>query len=238
MPGITIRASIPRRRRGIVDSHGLHRKGVAMRSQRISIVSAIVTAAGAALLLTACGPGQPQSQQTTPAASPSSSSSSAAPNETSAPSSSPPAPSTPTAGGTPLCQASNLTASTDSSGGGAAGSINMQLVLTNSGSTRCMLRGFPGVSLTADANGEPIGAPATRDESTPAADVVLAPGAAGTAPLRYTQAGNFQDCTLTPAAGYRIYPPEDKASLFIPQPTDACGNAAVTLLSVGALRAQ
>ena len=100
-----------------------------------------------------------------------------------------------------------------------------------------MLRGFPGVSLTADAAGEPIGAPATRDESTPAADVVLAPGAAGTAPLRYSQAGNFQDCTLTPAAGYRIYPPEDKGSLFIPQPTDACANAAVTLLSVGAFRA-
>ncbi|WP_309107588.1 DUF4232 domain-containing protein [Arthrobacter sp.] len=237
MPGITIRASIPRRRRGIVDSQDLSRKGVAMRSQRISIVSAVMTAAGAVLLLTACGPSQPQSQQTTPAASPSSSSSSAAPSETSPPSS-PPAASTPTAGETPLCQASNLTASTDSSGGGAAGSINMQLVLKNSGSTPCMLRGFPGVSLTADAGGEPIGAPATRDESTRAADVVLAPGAAGTAPLRYTQAGNFQDCTLTPAAGYRIYPPEDKASLFIPQPTDACGNAAVTLLSVGAFRAQ
>lgn len=209
-----------------------------MRSQRISIVSAVVTAAGAALLLTACGPSQPQSQQTTPAAAPSTSSSSAAPTGTSAPSSSPPASSNPIAGGTPLCQAANLTASTDASGGGAAGSVYMQLLLTNSGSTPCLLRGFPGVSLTADAGGAPIGAPATRDESTPVADVVLAPGTAGTARLRYTQARNYQDCTLTPAAGYRIYPPEDKASLFLPQPTDACSDAGVALLSIGPFQAQ
>jgi hypothetical protein len=114
----------------------------------------------------------------------------------------------------------------------------MQLVLTNSGSTPCVLRGFPGVSLTADAEGEPIGAPATTDDSMPIADVELAPGKAGMAALRYSQARNFQDCTLTPAAGYRIYPPDEKASLFLPQPTDACANASITLLKVGAFQAR
>jgi hypothetical protein len=67
---------------------------------------------------------------------------------------------------------------------------------------------------------------------------VLAPGKAGTARLRYTQARNFQNCTVTPAAGYRIYPPEDKASLFLPQPTDACSDAGVALLSIGPFQAQ
>jgi hypothetical protein len=154
------------------------------------------------------------------------------------PSASPSTPPSVAQTGTALCKAADLTASIDARGGGAAGSVNMQLVLTNSGSEPCLLRGFPGVSLVADANAEPIGAPATRDDSKPATDVVLTPGKAGSAPLRYSQAANFQGCTLTPAAGYRIYPPEDKASLFIAQATNACANAEITLLSVGTFQAQ
>ncbi|ALV43808.1 hypothetical protein AU252_06950 [Pseudarthrobacter sulfonivorans] len=112
----------------------------------------------------------------------------------------------------------------------------MKLNLTNTGTAPCLLKGYPGVSLTANADGAPIGAAATRDESTPVADVLLAPGQTGTAALRYTQAANYSDCTLTDAAGYRIYPPEDTASLFLPQPTSACSNANITLLSVGAFQ--
>jgi hypothetical protein len=131
-----------------------------------------------------------------------------------------------------------LTASTDSTGGGAAGSVYQQLILTNSGTGPCLLKGYAGVSLTADANGEPIGAPATRDETTPATDVLLAPGQAGAATLRYTQAGNYTDCTRVPAAGLRVYPPEDTASLFLAQPRDACSNAGINLLIIGAFQAK
>lgn len=109
----------------------------------------------------------------------------------------------------------------------------MNLILTNTGSEPCLLRGFPGVSLAADAAGGPIGAPAKRDETVPVADVLLAPGKAGSAVLRYTNAGNYTDCTRTDAAGYRIYPPEDTASLFLAQPTQACTNAAIELLTIG-----
>lgn len=138
--------------------------------------------------------------------------------------------------GPSLCKAATLSAATDATGGGAAGSVYMTLTLTNTGSEPCVLKGFPGVSLTADANGEPIGAPAKRDESTPVADVLLAPGQGGKAVLRYTHAENYSDCTLTPAAGYRIYPPEDTASLFLAQPTQACSNAAIELLTIGAFQ--
>jgi hypothetical protein len=113
----------------------------------------------------------------------------------------------------------------------------MTLTMTNTGAEPCVLKGFPGVSLAADANGAPIGAPAKRDETTPAVDVLLAPGQAGAAVLRYTQAGNYPDCTIVPAAGYRIYPPEDTASLFLAQPTQACSNAAIELLTIGAFQA-
>ena len=138
--------------------------------------------------------------------------------------------------GTALCKADSLTATTDSSGGGAAGSIYMQLIVTNSGTEPCLLKGYAGVSLTAGADGEPIGAAATRDDSTPVVDVLLAPGKAGAATLRYTQAANYPDCTRTPAAGFRVYPPNDTASLFLAQQLDACANTEINLLTIGAFQ--
>ena len=205
-----------------------------MTSQRISQGFVITTAvAAAALMLTACGPSQPQTQGTTTPGTNSASPSAtpASPDTTQPPSSSATTPSGPA-----LCKAATLSAATDASGGGAAGSVYMKLNLTNTGTAPCLLKGFPGVSLAANADGAPIGAAATRDETTPVADVLLAPGQTGTAVLRYTQAANYSDCTLTDAAGYRIYPPEDTASLFLPQPTSACSNANIALLSIGAFQ--
>ncbi|WP_285247369.1 DUF4232 domain-containing protein [Pseudarthrobacter sp. efr-133-R2A-89] len=215
-----------------------------MRSQIISQAIALTTAAAAAtLLLTACAPSQPQSQTTSAPAtgqasqSPTSSASSAPPSS-SAPATAPdsPAPGTSAAGAPALCKAAGLTAATDASGGGAAGSVYMKLNLTNKGTEPCILKGFAGVSLVADAAGAPIGAPATRDDSAGVVDVLLAPGQTGTAVLRYTQAGNYMDCSPVDAAGYRVYPPEDTDSLFLPQPTKACSNAQITLLSIGAFQ--
>lgn len=113
----------------------------------------------------------------------------------------------------------------------------MKLLLTNTGTTPCVLEGFAGVSLAASATGEPIGAPAERDETQPVAKVQLAPGQTGVATLRYTQAGNYPDCTVVEAAGYRVYPPNDTASLFIEQPQRACSNAVIKLLSVTTFQA-
>jgi hypothetical protein len=114
----------------------------------------------------------------------------------------------------------------------------MKLILTNAGAEPCLLTGFAEVSLTAGPSGEPIGAAATRDYSTPVPEVLLAPGQAGTATLQYSQAGNYPDCTRTPAAGFRIYPPEDTASLFIVEPRDACANPSIALLTVDAFQAK
>lgn len=207
-----------------------------MTAQRTNTRLAFTTAAAAAaLLLAGCGTGTPQAQtSSTPASSPASSASQPATALATTASSAPaPAPAASTPAGPGLCKAAGLTGTIDSTGGGAAGSVYMTLILTNSGTEPCVLRGFAGVSLTADANGAPIGAAATRDESTPAADLVLEPGQAGTATLRYSQAANHPDCTMAPAAGFRIYPPEDTASLFIAQPRDACSDAETRLLTIG-----
>lgn len=109
----------------------------------------------------------------------------------------------------------------------------MELKLTNTGTEPCLLIGFPGVSLTAGPNGAPIGAPAVREESRAIVDVLLAPGQTGSAPLRYTHAQNYLGCNIVKAAGYRIYPPEDTASLFLPQPIKACSNTKIKLLTIG-----
>ena len=209
-----------------------------MRSQPIKNGLVITTAvAAAALLLTACGPSQPQSQGSPgPASTSSTPSGSSAPATSQAPSSMPPS-SAPAPAGPALCKAANLTVTEDSTGGGAAGSVYSKLILTNSGAEPCLLKGFPGVSLTADATGAPIGAPARQDGSSPVADVLLAPGQAGAAEMRYTQAGNYPDCTATQAAGYRIYPPEDTASLFLAEPRNACANDEIELLTIGAFHA-
>ncbi|MET1064947.1 MAG: DUF4232 domain-containing protein [Arthrobacter sp.] len=214
-----------------------------MTAQRINNGLVFTTAAAAAaLFLAGCGTGTPQSQASnTPASSPASSASRPAASGSAAagPDSTTPAPAAAApAGAAELCKAAGLTATIDSTGGGAAGSVYMKLILTNSGTEPCLLKGYAGVSLTADADGAPIGAAATRDTSTPAADVLLAPGQAGAATLRYTQAANYPDCTLTPAAGFRVYPPEDTASLFLAQPRDACSNANINLLTISAFQAQ
>ncbi|WP_306919496.1 MULTISPECIES: DUF4232 domain-containing protein [unclassified Arthrobacter] len=131
-----------------------------------------------------------------------------------------------------------MAATTDSTGGGAAGNVSMKLIVTNAGAEPCLLTGFAEVSLTSGPDGEPIGAAATRDYSTPVPEVLLAPGQAGTATLQYSQAGNYPDCTRTAAAGFRIYPPEDTASLFIVEPRDACANPSIALLTVEAFQAR
>lgn len=213
-----------------------------MTAQRINRLVFTTAAAAAALFLAGCGAGTPQAQTSgTPTSTPASSASQpAAAGAATAPGTSAPAPApaVATPSGPALCKSAGLTAATDATGGGAAGSVYMQLILTNSGAEPCLLKGFAGVSLTADANGEPIGAPAARDEATPSAEVLLAPGQAGTATLRYTQARNYPDCTVVPAAGFRIYPPEDTASLFIAEPRDACSNAGINVLTIGAFAAK
>lgn len=210
-----------------------------MWTQRIKTGLVVTTtAATTALLLAGCGPSPSPSGTTSasPTQSQSPSTTSASPTVSPSPSATGSATSAAPAGPA-LCKAASLTATTDSTGGGAAGSIYEKLILTNSGTAPCVLEGFAGVSLTADANGEPIGEPATRETTTPVTRIELAPGKAAWAELRYTQAGNYGDCTRVPAAGFRIYPPEDTASLFVAEPHDACSNPGIKLLTITAFQA-
>ncbi len=137
------------------------------------------------------------------------------------------------------CTAGMLSGSTDSAGGGAAGHLEMRLLVKNTSNQPCFMDGYPGVSLVGKGNGTQLGAAAERNLAQPSAgQVTLAPGASAQAALRYTQAGNYQSaCSQTAADGLRVYPPGATDALYIPQPLTACTEDSVVLLQIGAFSA-
>jgi hypothetical protein len=111
------------------------------------------------------------------------------------------------------------------------------LVLTNTGTAPCTLKGWPGVSLVGGGTGAQLGAPGDFDQTSVHGTVTLAPGGSAHAPLRITQAGNYSaaTCDPAPADGLRIYPPDETQALFVASTGwTACRSAAVHLITVRA----
>lgn len=214
------------------------------RFQRaLVLVSPLLLAGG----LAGCGGGTATPGASSSSASPSSTTSSASASSTSAgpapsasastpPAGPQPSSTTPAAGSPARCLSTQLEGSIQPGAGGAAGTVYQKIALKNVSQTPCLLEGFAGVSLTNGPQGEPIGAPADRDTSTPVVPIVLQPGQSGAADFGLHQAHNYQGCTVVDAAGYRVYPPEDYGSLFIPAASTACSNADIHLLTLRAFQ--
>ncbi|MFE3195515.1 DUF4232 domain-containing protein [Nocardia sp. NPDC059240] len=113
-------------------------------------------------------------------------------------------------------------------GDGAAGSTYVPIVFTNNGSRACSLTGYPGVSYTQGANGEPVGPAATREAfegNDGGVAVVIAAGGRAAATLRtVNDVGVYPADTCGPVAvaGLRIYPPDNTESVFIPMARQTC----------------
>ncbi|MDO8108439.1 DUF4232 domain-containing protein [Isoptericola sp. b441] len=136
------------------------------------------------------------------------------------------------------CASAHLTASLAPGGGGAAGSALPYLVLTNTGSTRCTLQGWPGVSFVGEGDGTQLGAAGDFDRSSPHGAVTLEPGGSAHAPLRIAQARNYPtaDCHPEAADGLRVYPPGETHALFVASGDfTACRSDSVPLITVQAL---
>lgn len=134
-----------------------------------------------------------------------------------------------------LCATSQLAASFGS-GNGTAGTSYYDLDLRNVSSVTCFVQGYPGVSFVAGANGHQVGNPAVRVAgSTP--QVVLTPQRAAVATLAVVDAGNYGTaCQLTPVLGFRVYPPDQTAALYVAHPDEACANTRYTTLRIGPLQ--
>jgi hypothetical protein len=129
---------------------------------------------------------------------------------TGAPSTTTSSPTTTTAAGVPPCTSGQLAVAVGQSQG-AAGSLIVPLVFTNTGSTTCSLQGYPGVSMVG-ANGAQLGAAAARtQQATPL--VSLSPGQTTSAIFRQANPG-ILNCTPVSATGFRVYPPNQTAALF------------------------
>lgn len=129
---------------------------------------------------------------------------------------------------------------------GAAGSLLLDVDFTNSASEDCTLSGFPGIALVDDA-GDPIGAPAVREDNAPGGVVDLRPGDSATAALKISRAENYDDqtCGPTPADGLQVIVPEETDTTVLDftdgsgdlTQVTACSDDSVELLSVQPLTA-
>lgn len=127
------------------------------------------------------------------------------------------------------CRSEVLTATLGPADAGAGQRYNA-LILTNTGTTTCELRGFPGVSLL-DAAGTQIGTPASR-EGAEGATVSIPPGGRASATLHTNSAGVGATCTAA-SAKIRVYPPDNTVAVLAAASYSACGTFSVTTLVAG-----
>lgn len=132
------------------------------------------------------------------------------------------------ASGTPACTSADLQVSLGGGAGAGMSQNHTGLQLRNTGSSACALYGYPGVSWVAGADGHQVGAAAVRQaDPTGSAErtVTLAPGAVASAPLDIVDAAVFSrsQCKPVPVRGLRVYPPGQRAALFLPLPTESGG---------------
>jgi hypothetical protein len=202
-----------------------------------TVMRGLLAGAGlvAAALLTACG------GSSTAGSSPSSSlnvSSTAAPTTTLPAATASTANQPGGSGGTKECKAANLKLSLGS-GDAAAGHFYVPIVFTNTGSAPCVMRGFPGVSYVTGDSGSQVGAPATRNGSI-GSSVTLAPNAVAASVVTVTDVAVFDasSCKPTSVRGFRVYAPDDTASMFIARDGTGCaGNPPSPQLQVQTVKA-
>ncbi|MDQ0277440.1 hypothetical protein QO003_001743 [Arthrobacter silviterrae] len=221
-------------------------------SRPLSIAPLVVAAlVGVGLVLAGCSPSTPPAPTPTAAVTtapettaPEATTGAPAPTaagttpstETAAPTTSAPT-AQPTTAQPALCTAASLNGSLDDTGGGAAGSIYMKLILKNTSAASCILNGYPGVSLVTTPADSPIGVPADWTVSLPSkGPITLTPGQSSAAQLQYTQAANYPNCTKVRATSVMVYPPSATDRLLIAHPLTACSNTDIVLLHIGAFQ--
>ncbi|MFD1715537.1 DUF4232 domain-containing protein [Amnibacterium flavum] len=130
-------------------------------------------------------------------------------------------------------------------GDAGAGNLYYQVVFTNTGTTACELRGYPGVSVVGDGNGTQIGAAAAELQGGPeVATYTVEPGGTIGASLTAVNVagggGPLGDaCQATTGDGWRVYPPHSFEAVFVEAPgVAACANAATPWLTIAPLSAE
>lgn len=128
---------------------------------------------------------------------------------------SPTAPATP-----PACDTAHLNL-IQGSVEGAAGSTYVTYFLENTGTTTCVLDGYPGVALLR-ANGSIIQHPADKS-GVPSSPVNVAPGKKAQFVLRTSDPGVNTECSYAwKTAQVQVYPPDQTKAIRQPSDIQAC----------------
>jgi len=122
---------------------------------------------------------------------------------------------------------------------GAAGTIYYNIDFTNTSSSSCFLRGYPGVSLVSAGNGtgSQIGADAKRTAVTPSHLIVLAPGQTAHAALGVAEAGNFPASSCKPVTAHwlKVFPPDQTVAAYVPFTTMTCASTSTATMHIAAI---
>jgi hypothetical protein len=215
-----------------------------LQSVRPSVPATLIAAVSLAAVLSGCSSGGSDGAASSAPASSTGTTTSSAPapaatvTVTATPDGGSTSPTTTATPGPGRCTSDELEVTVrPSPGGGAAGSVTSEIVLTNTGDRSCETGGFGGVSYVGSGNGTQVGAAATRTSDEPS-ELTLKPGASAVQELRETEAGNYPagTCDPTKVDGLRIYPPDETRSLFAEHATTGCGGKSVKLLEIGPYR--
>jgi hypothetical protein len=120
----------------------------------------------------------------------------------------------------------------------AAGHVYQALRFTNVSKVSCVIVGFPGLSYVTGDSGAQVGKPAERDGSI-GAQITLRPGQVASTVVTETDIGVFDTSTCKPTAtrGFRVYPPDSTASVFVAQSGMGCaGNPPSAQLRVQTIK--
>jgi hypothetical protein len=107
---------------------------------------------------------------------------------------------------------------------GAAGHFYFSLVFTNAGSRACTLRGYPGVSSVAGADGHQVGLAAAREKHPVRTVTLRANGGRARAVLDHLDplVVASPTCHLAASSGWRVYAPGQTRAFFAPKRHQIC----------------
>jgi hypothetical protein len=134
------------------------------------------------------------------------------------------------------CAKADLSA-TYQGGDAAMSHVYGRIVLRNTSSEPCWVKGYGGLSYVGGGNGTQVGAAADRTAG-PTPKTVLEPGDKVRSAIVETSTGPYpkSQCRPTAVDGFRVYVPDETRSIFVAHPTTGCANATIHLLAHKAYR--
>lgn len=137
------------------------------------------------------------------------------------------------------CQSSDLSVTSKPVAGGGMGHATSRLTFTNVSGGTCWVYGYPGVSFVAGDDGHQVGGAATRDSHHgPGSSAIwLSPDEHAYATLDQANPLNYPEKTCDPTyvRGLRVYPPDETAAKYVPDPGHACANDSIGRPTISAL---